>query len=33
MLGYYVMVSMILDAFRMPAPEGTQPPFREPGSK
>jgi 4-carboxymuconolactone decarboxylase len=33
MLGYYVMVSMILDAFRMPAPEGTPSPFREPGSK
>jgi 4-carboxymuconolactone decarboxylase len=33
MLGYYVMVSMILDAFRMPAPEGTPAPFREPGSK
>jgi hypothetical protein len=26
-------VSMILDTFRMPAPEGTPPPFREPGSK
>ena len=33
MLGYYVMVSMILDTFRMPAPEGTPPPFREPASK
>jgi 4-carboxymuconolactone decarboxylase len=33
MLGYYVMVSMILDTFRMPAPEGTPAPFREPASK
>jgi 4-carboxymuconolactone decarboxylase len=33
MLGYYVMVSMILDVFRMPVPEGTPAPFREPASK
>ena len=28
-LGYYVMVSMMLNVFRMPAPEGTPTPFRE----
>jgi 4-carboxymuconolactone decarboxylase len=28
-LGYYAMVSMILNVFRMPLPEGTPPPFRE----
>jgi 4-carboxymuconolactone decarboxylase len=28
-LGYYAMVSMILNAFRMPVPEGTPAPFRE----
>jgi 4-carboxymuconolactone decarboxylase len=32
-LGYYVMVSMTLNVFRMPLPEGTPAPFREPGSK
>jgi len=32
-LGYYVMVSMILNVFRMPLPAGTPAPFREPGSK
>jgi 4-carboxymuconolactone decarboxylase len=29
-LGYYVMVSMTLNVFRMPLPEGSAPPFREP---
>ncbi len=33
MLGYYVMVSMTLNVFRMPAPGGTPTPFREPGSR
>ena len=28
-LGYYAMVSMVLDVFRMPVPEGTPAPFRE----
>jgi 4-carboxymuconolactone decarboxylase len=28
-LGYYVLISMILDVFRMPVPEGEQPPFPE----
>ncbi len=28
-LGYYAMVSMTLDVFRMPAPAGTPAPFRE----
>ena len=28
-LGYYVMVSMTLNVFRMPVPEGTPAPFRE----
>ena len=28
-LGYYAMVSMILNVFRMPLPEGTPAPFRE----
>jgi 4-carboxymuconolactone decarboxylase len=32
-LGYYVMVSMTLNAFRMPLPEGTPAPFRERGGK
>ncbi len=29
-LGYYALVSMTLNVFRMPAPAGTPPPFREP---
>jgi 4-carboxymuconolactone decarboxylase len=29
-LGYYVMISMILNVFRMPVPEGVAPPFKEP---
>ena len=29
-LGYYAMVSMILNVFRMPVPKGTPTPFREP---
>jgi 4-carboxymuconolactone decarboxylase len=32
-LGYYVMVSMTLNVFRMPLPEGTPAPFREPGGR
>jgi 4-carboxymuconolactone decarboxylase len=32
-LGYYVMVSMTLNVFRVPLPEGKAAPFREPGSK
>lgn len=32
-LGYYVMVSMILNVFRMPLPNGTPAPFREPDSR
>ena len=32
-LGYYVMVSMTLNVFRMPVPEGATPPFREPAGK
>jgi 4-carboxymuconolactone decarboxylase len=29
-LGYYVLISMILDVFRMPLPEGEPMPFSEP---
>lgn len=29
-LGYYAMISMVLNVFRMPVPEGAQPPFKEP---
>ncbi len=29
-LGYYVLISMTLNVFRMPLPEGTPMPFREP---
>jgi 4-carboxymuconolactone decarboxylase len=29
-LGYYALVSMILNTFRMPLPEGIKPGFREP---
>jgi 4-carboxymuconolactone decarboxylase len=29
-LGYYAMVSMVLNTFRMPLPEGIKPGFREP---
>ena len=29
-LGYYVMISMTLNVFRMPVPEGNAPPFKEP---
>jgi 4-carboxymuconolactone decarboxylase len=32
-LGYYVMISMILNVFRMPLPQGVAPPFKEPISK
>jgi 4-carboxymuconolactone decarboxylase len=32
-LGYYVMVSMTLNVFRTPLPEGKPPPFREPGGR
>jgi len=30
LLGYYAMVAMTLDVFRMPVPDGTPLPFREP---
>src|SRR5262245_60973942 len=30
LLGYYAMVAMTLDVFRMPVPEGTPLPFKEP---
>jgi 4-carboxymuconolactone decarboxylase len=30
LLGYYALVAMTLDVFRMPVPEGTAPPFPEP---
>jgi len=33
MLGYYVLISMTLNVFRMPLPEGTPLPFREPRGK
>ncbi|MDE2374436.1 MAG: carboxymuconolactone decarboxylase family protein, partial [Hyphomicrobiales bacterium] len=29
-LGYYAMISMILNVFRMPVPEGVPAPFKEP---
>jgi 4-carboxymuconolactone decarboxylase len=32
-LGYYAMVSMTLNVFRMPVKEGTPTPFREPATK
>ena len=32
-LGYYVLISMTLNVFRMPVPEGEVPPFPEPGTK
>ena len=32
-LGYYAMVSMTLNTFRAPLPEGTPTPFREPAGK
>ena len=32
-LGYYVLISMTLNVFRMPLPAGVPAPFREPGSK
>jgi len=32
-LGYYAMVSMTLNVFRMPVPAGTPAPFREPASE
>jgi 4-carboxymuconolactone decarboxylase len=32
-LGYYAMVSMTLNTFRAPLPEGMKPPFKEPGRK
>ena len=31
-LGYYVLISMTLNVFRMPLPEGAPLPFREPSS-
>ncbi len=33
MLGYYVLISMTLNVFRMPLPDGTPLPFREPSGK
>ena len=32
-LGYYVLISMTLNVFRMPLPDGTPLPFPEPASK
>jgi 4-carboxymuconolactone decarboxylase len=32
-LGYYVVISMTLNVFRMPVPDGETPPFPEPASK
>jgi 4-carboxymuconolactone decarboxylase len=32
-LGYYVLISMTLNVFRMPLPEGAPQPFREPKSR
>jgi len=32
LLGYYAMVAMTLDVFRMPVPQGTPLPFREPAA-
>ncbi|MCC6888963.1 MAG: carboxymuconolactone decarboxylase family protein [Hyphomicrobiales bacterium] len=32
-LGYYAMVAMTLNAFRMPVPEGKTPPFTEPAGR
>jgi 4-carboxymuconolactone decarboxylase len=29
-LGYYTLVAMMLNVFRVPLPEGSKPPFREP---
>lgn len=29
-LGYYAMIAMILNVFRMPVPDGAAPPFKEP---
>jgi 4-carboxymuconolactone decarboxylase len=31
-LGYYVLISMTLNVFRIPLPEGAPLPFREPSS-
>ena len=33
LLGYYAMVAMTLNVFRMPVPEGTPLPFKEPAVK
>jgi 4-carboxymuconolactone decarboxylase len=33
LLGYYAMVAMTLDVFRMPVPEGTPLPFAEPATR
>jgi 4-carboxymuconolactone decarboxylase len=33
LLGYYAMVAMTLNVFRMPVPEGTPLPFREPAMR
>jgi 4-carboxymuconolactone decarboxylase len=33
LLGYYAMVAMTLDTFRMPVPDGVTPPFPEPATR
>ncbi len=33
LLGYYALVAMTLDAFRMPVPDGVTPPFAEPAMR
>jgi 4-carboxymuconolactone decarboxylase len=33
LLGYYAMVAMTLDVFRMPVAEGTKPPFADPAAR
>jgi 4-carboxymuconolactone decarboxylase len=33
LLGYYSTVAMTLDVFRMPVPEGQEPPFKEKAAK
>jgi len=32
-LGYYVLISMTLNVFRVPLPDGEEPPFREPAAR
>ena len=33
LLGYYAMVAMTLNVFRMPVPDGTPLPFTEPATR